>query len=107
MKIAYQDKELEDFVSDKRKAGNKFKKYAKNKDFYERLVKVFQILVSATCTEELRDFSFLHYEQLKYKNISSVRIGNNYVERLLFKEIENGIEIIVIELDDTHYGNKK
>ena len=39
--------------------------------------------------------------------LSSVRIMNNRVERLLFRELENGICITIIELNTTHYGNKK
>ncbi len=107
MNITFQDKELEQFVSDKRKAGNKFKKYAKDDNFYQKLVRAFQILYAVSSTNELRAFSFLHHEQLKHKNISSIRIANNYVERLIFNEIENGIEIIILELNNTHYGNKK
>lgn len=30
-----------------------------------------------------------------------------YVHRLLFTETEDGIEVELIEIDDTHYGNKK
>jgi hypothetical protein len=29
------------------------------------------------------------------------------VERLLFTETEDGIEVELIEIDNTHYGNKK
>jgi hypothetical protein len=29
------------------------------------------------------------------------------VERLLFKETKDGIEVELIEIDSTHYGNKK
>jgi hypothetical protein len=29
------------------------------------------------------------------------------VERILFREFEGGIKIIVLTLDNTHYGNKK
>jgi hypothetical protein len=39
--------------------------------------------------------------------LSSVRIVNGMVERLLFTEIENGIEVELIEIDSTHYGNKR
>ena len=33
--------------------------------------------------------------------------ANGRVERILFKEIDGGIEILIIELIDDHYGNKK
>ena len=40
-------------------------------------------------------------------NLSSVRVMNGRVERLLFRELEDGIEITIIELNNDHYGNKK
>lgn len=58
--------------------------------------------------EELKRFSFLHYEQLRYEwsGLSSVRLSNRYVHRLIFREFEEGIKIELIKIDDTHYGNK-
>ena len=58
---------------------------------------------------ELSCFSFLKYEKLKhsYSGLSSVRIINSRVERLIFEETEDGLKITIIEIDDTHYGNKK
>lgn len=61
-------------------------------------------------TEQLRIFSFLHYEKLKYQDKetkSSLRLVNGMVERLIFTETEDGIEVELIEIDSTHYGNKK
>ncbi len=52
----------------------------------------------------------LHYEKLRHqkdKPISSVRLVNGLVERLLFSETDDGIEVELIEIDSTHYGNKK
>ena len=42
-----------------------------------------------------------------YSGLSSVRLDNRYVHRLLFEEIEDRIALRLIEIDDTHYGNKK
>ena len=60
-------------------------------------------------TDDLKPFSFLHYEKLKYQKdfMSSVRLVNGMVERLLFTETEDGIEVELLEIDSTHYGNKK
>ena len=58
-------------------------------------------------TAELKVYSFLHYEQLKKDPRSSVRLVNGLVERLLFTETDDGIEVELIEIDSTHYGNKK
>lgn len=55
---------------------------------------------------DLKPISFLHYEKLKYRAESSVRIVNRRIERLLFIEKEDGIEVTLIEIDRTHYGNK-
>ena len=57
---------------------------------------------------DLRSISFLHYEQLIGTNgMSSIRVVNGMVERILFREFDGGIRITVLSLDDTHYGNKK
>ena len=58
---------------------------------------------------ELSKFSRLHYEKLKheYYGFSSVRLSNSFVHRLIFTENEEGIEVKLIEIDDTHYGNKR
>ena len=65
-------------------------------------------MISASSTAELEKFSFLHYEKLKHQlsGLSSVRLSNRYVHRLIFREIDDGVEIELIEIDDTHYGNK-
>ncbi|MBR1516994.1 MAG: hypothetical protein IJ620_02465 [Bacteroidales bacterium] len=57
-------------------------------------------------TTDLRTLSYLHYERLKGVNMSSVRVMNGRVERLLFHEYDDGIEISLIEIDDTHYGQR-
>ena len=48
-------------------------------------------------------------KKMKYlkEPLSSVRLVNGMVERLLFTETEDGIEIELVEIDSTHYGNKK
>lgn len=109
MKCYFQDVELEAFVSDKKNAGNKFKRYARDNRFYNGLVRVFQIISSVDDTAGLKDFSFLHYERLKHQDetIGSVRILPNRVERIIFRELNDGVEIIILELNTTHYGNKK
>ncbi|MDD3152723.1 MAG: hypothetical protein PHE45_07520 [Bacteroidales bacterium] len=61
-------------------------------------------------TEDLKPISFLHYEKLKYQQgetKSSVRLVNGMVERLLFSETDDGIEVELLEINSTHYGNKK
>lgn len=40
-------------------------------------------------------------------NLHRILNANDRVERILFKEIDGGIEILIFELNDDHYGNKK
>lgn len=85
----------------------RYGKYLKDKKFMQGLLRVLSILENAENTSKLSQLSYLHYEQLKGQNKSSVRIVNGMVERLIFTEINGGIEIEIIKLDTEHYGNKK
>lgn len=86
-----------------------YNKLCRDKSFYLSLVRVIETIRYSDNIEMLKGISYLHYEKLRYENFgkSSVRIKNGRVERLIFTENENGIEITLIELDTTHYGNKK
>lgn len=85
----------------------KYKKYSRDRKFMENLIDVYNYIRAAADIKALSAYSFLHYERLRHNDLSSVRIMNNRVERLLFRELENGICITIIELNTTHYGNKK
>lgn len=104
--ITIQDEDLQELITTGTNSG-KYKKLARDKKFIQNLAIVYNTMRSVETTDGLKQYSFLHYEKLKHVNMSSVRIMNNRVERLLFIENENGIEIIIIELNETHYGNKK
>lgn len=104
--ITIQDEDLQELITTGTNSG-KYKKLARDKKFVQNLAIVYNTMRSVETTDGLKQYSFLHYEKLKHVNMSSVRIMNNRVERLLFIENENGIEIIIIELNETHYGNKK
>jgi plasmid maintenance system killer protein len=106
MKVNILDKDLEELINNGK--NNKYKKYSKDKKFLEGLARVLKIMQTVKNPEGLRPYSFLHYEKLANNvNVSSVRIVNGRAERLLFKEINDGIEITIIELNTDHYGNKK
>lgn len=79
----------------------------RDRSFYDAFVNVINIMKRSTNIAEFKAYSFLHYEKLRGRPESSVRIKNGRVERILFTENENGIEISIIELNTTHYGNKK
>ena len=106
LKITIIDEDLEELITTGKNSG-KYEKLSRDKKFVQRLAVVYSTMASVENTDGLKQYSFLHYEKLKHVNQSSVRIMNNRVERLLFTENENGIEITIIELNETHYGNKK
>lgn len=84
-----------------------YKKLSKDIRFLENLISLYNLICDEDNTEALRKYSYLHYERLKHSGLSSVRIISNRVERLIFKETDEGISIVVIEINETHYGNKK
>ncbi len=104
MKITFEDAELESLIL--LHQSKKYKKYQRDSKFLNALDRVFSNLQGAANTQELNLISYLYYERLKYVNMSSVRVVNGRVERLLFRELEDGIEITLIELDNTHYGQR-
>ncbi len=105
MTILFEDKDLEELI--KTQQNGKYRKYARNARFMERLTAAYNAMASVERVSELRSYSYLHYEQLKYNGLSSVRVVANRVERILFRETEDGIVITILELNADHYGNKK
>ena len=80
----------------------------RNPELLNGYIRAVNTMKGATDINVLRSYSYLHYERLKYElsDYSSVRWSNRYVHRLLFTETEDGIEVKLIDIDDTHYGNK-
>lgn len=109
MKIIFKEEALSDLYEHGKTDDRKYKKLCRNKKLVEGYQRAVSIMYDVDSTEELKPFSFLHYEKLRYQQepMSSVRIVNGMVERLLFTETEDGIEVELIEIDNTHYGNKK
>ena len=83
MKVNISDKDLDELIRTGK--NSKYKKYSKDRKFMEGLARVYKVLL----------------------NVQEVRVLNGRVERLLFRELEDGIEITIIELNNDHYGNKK
>lgn len=82
-------------------------KYLRGTKVYAKTADIYNTMSSVEKANDLAQFSFLHYEKLKHIDLSSVRVFNNRVERLLFRETEEGFIITLIELDNTHYGKGK
>lgn len=107
MKITFKDDALAELYEDGKTKDKKYKQFCKNKKLIDGYIRVVTTMRSVKTTAELHYISFLHYEKLKHKNMSSVRISNGMIERLLFTETEDGIEVELLEINNTHYGNKK
>ena len=106
MKIVFEDTDLEELITTGR--NSKYKKYTRNAKFMKALATAYNYMRMVDVASDLRAISFLHYEQLAGTNgMSSIRVVNGMVERILFREFDGGINITVLSLDDTHYGNKK
>ena len=107
MIVDFADTDLQELIEYGK--NNKYKKLSKDKVFCAALVSVYNRLLSVKNTEELKQFSSLHYEKLKFDRSgqSSVRILNSRVERLIFEEFDEGIRIVLLEINESHYGRKK
>ena len=106
MEIVFEDTDLEELITTGR--NSKYKKYTRNAKFMTALATAYNYLRMVDVASNLRAISFLHYEQLAGTNgLSSIRVVNGMVERIIFREFDGGINITVLSLDDTHYGNKK
>ncbi|MBP5538710.1 MAG: hypothetical protein J6X69_02580 [Bacteroidales bacterium] len=90
-------------------SNKRYKDIARNPILLRGYVMAIETMKIVTNVNELSQFSRLHYEKLKheYSGFSSVRLSNSFVHRLLFSENEDGIEVQLIKIDDTHYGNKR
>lgn len=87
----------------------RYKNIVRNKELIDGFHRAVDTMKAAENIEALKNISFLHYEKLKYElsGLSSVRLSNRYVHRLIFEEKDDLITLKLIEIDDTHYGNKK
>ena len=90
-------------------SNGKYKNIVRNKELLDGFHRAVDNMKAADNIETLKSISFLHYEKLKYElsGLSSVRLSNRYVHRLIFEEKDDLITLKLIEIDDTHYGNKK
>ena len=110
MKVTFKDTALTELYETGKTKDRKYKTLCKNKKLVDGYIRAVGIMFDVDSTDQLRTFSFLHYEKLRHQRgtpISSVRLANGLIERLLFTETEDGVEVELIEIDSTHYGNKK
>ena len=106
MKVTIIDKDLEELIFTGH--NNRLRKYERNKSFMDALGRVYRIMETVQNAQGLKPYSFLHYERLKNNaDVSSVRVMNGRIERLVFRELEEGIVIELLELNSDHYGKEK
>lgn len=102
--------EMTDDLKDLYETGQskRYKDVSRNRTLLAVFVRAIKIMEQAPSSDSLKEFSFLHYEKLCYQlsGKSSVRLSNQYAHRLIFTETEDGLQVELIEIDDTHYGNK-
>lgn len=109
MNIIFEDEALREIYERGFTKDKKYSKYCRDKKFVSRFIEQVNSIRGTIEYEDLFKLSFLHYERLRheYAGLSSFRVSNKYVERVICREREDCIEIIILELDNTHYGNKK
>ena len=108
MQIEFASSALLELLKQVRQKTEGIRKFRGTKKLLQGYQRVVQVMQQVSNSDELNDFSFLHYERLKHKysGQSSVRLLNGSVERLLFTESQDGIVVEIIEIDSTHYGNR-
>lgn len=106
MKVFF-TKDLEELYTTGR--NRKYSAVARNRVLFNGYIRAVQTMILVGKVDELKGYSFLHYEQLRHElsGFSSVRLSNAYIHRLIFRETEEGLTIELIEIDNTHYGNKR
>lgn len=109
MNIIFKEEALSELYTEGKTKDRKYAKLCRNKKLVEGYQRAVSLMYSTDRADSLKMYSFLHYEKLKYQDTpkSSVRIANGQIERLIFTENDNGIEVELIEIDSTHYGNKQ
>lgn len=109
MDIVFEDETLRELYEYGTTKERKYIRYGRDRRFVSKLVRQINSIRAASSYEALEQISPLHYERLRheYSGFSSFRVGNGYVERVICREHAEYIELRIIKLDDTHYGNKK
>lgn len=106
MNVIFSDNALKELYETGKTKDSKYKKLCRDRRFIKDYIEVVDLMFAIDKVDDLKTYSFLHYEKLKYRPESSVRIDNGRIERLIFTEHDDGIEVQLIEIDSTHYGNK-
>ena len=106
MNVFVEDSDLYELITTGK--NRKYRGLERDKVLWSGLNKAVRIMRAVHEAADLGTYSFLHYEKLKYQfsGLSSVRLAPGRIHRLIFKEEEDHITVTLLEIDDTHYGNK-
>lgn len=109
MKIIFVNEELRRFVVEGTTTKKVYAKYLKDERFMSKLRFQIDLISVATSFSQLYDISPLHYEKLKYSRsgLTSFRIMKNRVERVICREENDTVSLLILQIDESHYGNKK
>ena len=106
MNVFVEDSDLYELLTTGK--NRKYRGIERDKVLWSGLNKAVRIMRAVHEAADLGTYSFLHYEKLKYQfsGLSSVRLAPGRIHRLIFKEQEDHITVTLLDIDDTHYGNK-
>ncbi len=76
MEVLFEDEALEELYLSGKSSDKKYKKLSRDQKLVEGFRRAVDVMRSLDNVTELKNYSFLHYERLKYRNESSVRIVN-------------------------------
>lgn len=102
MYLDFLDDELEALIN--HEYIGKYKPYRSNAKLIRLLDKTIRYLEAASSIKDVAAINSLAYERLKGCENASVRVGYSTKYRLIFKEHEDKITLILIELSK-HYGD--
>ena len=105
MIVVVEDSDLFELITTGK--NRKYRAVERDRTLMEGLQRAIRIMESVSSVEDLKLYSYLHYEKMRYQlsGQSSVRLANGRIHRLLFIEEEDMITLTLVELDKTHYGN--
>ncbi len=106
MIVEYADDELKILITTGNSTDKRYKKFKSNAKFMKDLAKVMLYFRTVSTAKDLGKFGALRYEQLKhdFSGMSSVRIGYESKYRLIFEELDLGVRVCLIEINE-HYGD--
>lgn len=107
MNVKFQDPQLRSLFDTGTSKHGIYRTLARDTVLMKAFFKAVRFFADAPNISIIKQYSPFHYEKLKYRQESSIRLVNGRVERLLFIEHDDEITITIIEIDTKHYGTKR